>query len=161
EGDGASSKDHVLLGVAPHLVLDGIELAAYAVGADQTILCVHQGDPVINAVRTAMAQRPPSPLLPRLVEVPARYVASADTALVNPNNNRPAIPTVKSPRPSQRGVSGRPTLVDNIETLAHLALIARYGDTWFRDQGTPPSAGTTLITVGGAVRSPGVYEIEL
>jgi NADH:ubiquinone oxidoreductase subunit F (NADH-binding) len=161
EGDGASSKDHVLLGVAPHLVLDGIELAAYAVGADQTILCLHQGDPVIHAVRAAMAQRPPSPLPPRLVEVPARYVASADTALVNLINNNTAIPIDKPPRPSARGVSGRPTLVDNVETLAHLALIARYGDTWFRDQGTPPSPGTTLVTVGGAVRSPGVYEIEL
>ena len=62
-------------------------------------------------------------------------------------------------RPFQQGVKGLPTLVDNVETLAHLALIARYGARWYRELGTPDDPGTTLVTVAGKVNRPGVYEI--
>jgi NADH:ubiquinone oxidoreductase subunit F (NADH-binding) len=161
EGDPGSNKDHALLTLAPHLVIDGIILAAHAAGARETMLCVHRGDALAHSLRAAIAQRPSEPLLPTVVEAPARYVSSADTALVNFLTNGTAKPTQKSPRPSQRGVRGRPTLVDNVETLAHLALIARYGPEWFRACGTATSPGSTLITVSGAIRLPGVYEIEL
>lgn len=161
EGDPASNKDRVLLRIAPHLVLDGIEAAAHAVGAPQAVLCLHQNDPLAQHLRAAIQQRPHTPLLPEVVEVPPHYVASADSSLVNLLTHGTARPGPRRPRPSERGVRGRPTLVDNVETLAHLALIARYGDAWFRGRGTHDAPGTTLVTINGAVQSPGVYEIDL
>jgi NADH:ubiquinone oxidoreductase subunit F (NADH-binding) len=95
-----------------------------------------------------------------VAEVPRRYVASAATAVVNFLNTGEARPTSTPPRTSERGVQGRPTLVDNVETLAQLALISRYGHDWFRTRGTAHSPGTILMTVGGVVHRPGVYEIE-
>ena len=161
EGEPVSGKDHALLELAPHLVLDGMSAVAAALGADDIVLCAHRGDPIIPGLRTAMAQRPADRIRPRVVEVPARYVASEESALVNFINEGIARPTAKPPRPFERGVDGRPTMIANAETLAHLALIARFGPDWFRTAGTADSPGTTLVTVGGAVRYPGVLEVAL
>lgn len=161
EGEPASEKDRVLLTLCPHLVLDGVVLAAHAVGADEAVVCLHAGDPTARGVRAAIGERLRDPVRLRLVEVPDRYVASEESALVHYLNSGDPRPTTTPPRPSDAGVRGRPTLVDNVETLAQLALIARYGPDWFRTAGTPRSPGTTLVTVGGAVARPGVYEIGL
>jgi NADH:ubiquinone oxidoreductase subunit F (NADH-binding) len=161
EGDPASTKDLALLQLAPHLVIDGMLLSAAAVGAREAILCVHRGSPVAEPVRAALHERALSPAGVRVVEVPTAYVASESSALVNYLTTGDARPTVTPPRMAESGVRGRPTLVDNVETLAHLALIARYGSDWYRRVGTKGSPGTTLATVGGAVRHPGVYEVEL
>ena len=75
-------------------------------------------------------------------------------------NGGPAKPTLTPPMPFQRGVRRRPTLVNNAETLAQLALIARHGPRWFRALGTPADPGSALVTLSGAVAHPGVYEIE-
>ncbi len=160
EGDPTSTKDRLLLDVAPHLVLDGIALAAHAVGAGTAVLAVHIGTARRARLLDAIARRS-DPVPVRVVELPGRYVASEESALVNFLNSGDARPTSTPPRPSDRGVRGRPTLVDNVETLAHLALIARHGPAWFRAAGTTDSPGTTLVTVGGAVHRPGVVEIAL
>jgi NADH:ubiquinone oxidoreductase subunit F (NADH-binding) len=161
EGEPLSDKDHALLTVAPHLVLDGIVLAAAALGADDAIVCVHRADPVVGSVRAALAQRGADPVRVRLIEVPTRFVASEESALVNFVNTGEARPVDTPPRPFERGVRGRPTLVDNVETLANIGLIARYGADWFRSVGTAAAPGTMLVTVGGAVVGPGVREIPL
>lgn len=159
EGDPTSSKDQALLARSPHLVLDGIALVAHAVGARQAMLCVHRGSPLVDLLYAALTQRGDRDTVAvEVVEVPDRYVASEASALVNFLTTGDARPTTA--RASERGVKGRPTLVDNVETLAHIALIARFGDAWFREAGTPGSPGTLLVTVGGAVNRPGVYEIE-
>ncbi|MDT7708833.1 MAG: hypothetical protein QOG20_4440 [Pseudonocardiales bacterium] len=161
EGDPAGAKDGVLLELAPHLVLDGIVLAARAVGAAEAFLCVHAGSRLVHTLSAVLAGRRSDEVEVELAEIPRRFVASEETALVNALTTGDARPTVSPPRPARRGVRGRPTLVDNVETLAHIALIARHGERWFREAGTRDSPGTTLVTVGGAVALPGVYEIDL
>jgi NADH:ubiquinone oxidoreductase subunit F (NADH-binding) len=161
DGDPATAKDAALLQLAPHLVIDGVLLACRAVGADRATICVGEGSAHSWYVYAALQARRHEDVRIRAVLVPHRYVASEESALVNFLNKGDARPTVTPPRPAVRGVGGRPTLVDNVETLAHLALISRFGPEWFRAAGTAESPGTTLVTVGGAVRRPGVYEVEL
>ena len=84
----------------------------------------------------------------------------ARSTLINRLNAGPAKPTMTPPRPHEVGVSGRPTLIQNAETMAHVALIARYGPEWFRQVGTPESPGTALMTVLGAVARPTVIEVD-
>ncbi|MFD0274594.1 NADH-ubiquinone oxidoreductase-F iron-sulfur binding region domain-containing protein [Kitasatospora sp. NPDC127111] len=164
ESEPFSRKDQTLLALAPHLVLDGAVLAAEAVGADRIHLCLPATRTTqLHALTTTVAERRSAQLdsVPILVEaMPHGYVTSESTALVHWLNGGPARPTSAPPRTHERGVHGRPTLVQNVETLAHLALIARHGPHWFRQAGTAASPGTTLITVTGAVRHPGVLETE-
>ncbi|GAB3409944.1 NADH-ubiquinone oxidoreductase-F iron-sulfur binding region domain-containing protein [Flindersiella endophytica] len=155
EGEPVSGKDQALLTVAPHLVLDGAQLAAHAVRAREVIICLHRGGVLLPRLRDAIAERGSGI---RIVEVPRRYVASEESALVNLINTGDARPTSRPPLPVQRGVRGRPTLISNAETLAHLALIARHGPDWFRECGTDDLPGTALLTISGAVGAPGVYE---
>jgi NADH:ubiquinone oxidoreductase subunit F (NADH-binding) len=165
EGEPASGKDHALVIGAPHLVLDGIALAAQAVGADRAHLCLHEDDhAAIRAMERALAERRAAGIDSadvRITLVPNRYVASEETSLVRLLNGGPALPQFTPPRPFEHGVGARPTLVNNVETLAHVALIARYGPAWFRSAGTTTAPGTALVTVTGAVAAPGVYEIPL
>ena len=164
EGEPASSKDSVLMQRAPHLVIDGAVAAARAVGAEAIHFVVDRADaPARNALTHALAERGgemPGPGAWRVVDVPSRYVAGEESALVNFLNGNEARPVTVPPRPYERGVRGRPTLVQNVETLANLALIARYGAPWFSSIGTQDEPGSILTTVLGAVDRPGVYEFE-
>lgn len=162
ESEPASGKDRLLLTVAPHLVLDGAALAARAVGAREIVVCVHAG--ARPAVEAAAGERLDARLdaVPYTVtRVPSRYVAGEETSLVSWINGGDARPAFTPPRPYERGVRGRPTLVSNAETYAHIALIARHGPEWFRSCGTPDAPGTALFTVAGAVAAPGVVEAPL
>ena len=161
ESEPLSAKDASLLARSPHLVLDGIALAAGAVSAGEAHLCVGRPGQA-DALSAAIAERAGRDRIPVTVTVvPDRYVASEESALVHHLNGGPALPLFVPPRPFERGVQGRPTLVANVETLANVALIARYGAGWFRSVGTPEAPGSALVTVSGAVRRPGVYEIAL
>ncbi len=163
EGEPASEKDDLLVSSAPHLVLDGVAVAAWAVGAREANICIgREAGRAVDAITRALAERKGAgidPVDPRLVEVPDGYVAGEESAIVNHLNGGPGKPTFVPPRPFERGVAGRPTLVSNVETLANLALIARRGPRWFQELGTADDPGTVLITITGAVASPGVYEI--
>lgn len=160
ESEPLSLKDRTLLAANPHLVLDGVALAARAVGADLAFLCVGaEGAALVPLLRRLIDGRPPGEVPVELVVAPPRYVASEESALVNWLANGRPLPTVVPPRPAERGVWGRPTLVDNVETLATLAVIARVGVERWGSGGTPEEPGSMLVTVGGAVGRPGVRQV--
>jgi len=165
EGEPASSKDKTLLATAPHLVLDGIAAAAGGVGAREAVVCVERSATrCIGAIERALTERRAARLDNldiRIEATPDRYVAGEASALVHWLNGGEAKPTFALHHLSDKGVANRPTLVDNVETLAHIALIARHGDRWFCTAGTPSDPGTALVTVSGAARRPGVYEIPM
>jgi NADH:ubiquinone oxidoreductase subunit F (NADH-binding) len=163
EGEPASRKDAALLSIAPHLVLDGAMLAADAVHGTDVYVMVDRGNRAgFAAMRRAIGQRANVDARHvHLVDVPSRYVAGEESAVVHLLNGGEAKPVLVPPRPYERGVRGRPTLVQNIETLANLALIGRFGVDWFRSLGTADEPGSVLVTVSGGVASPGVYELAL
>jgi NADH:ubiquinone oxidoreductase subunit F (NADH-binding) len=162
EGEPASGKDRVLLGRVPHLVLDGALFAAAAVGASMVVVCVDRAHTeALAAVRRALAERfsELARVDVRVVASPSRYVSGESSALVQWLDGGPAVPTLASAH--ERGLEGRPTLVQNVETVAHMAQIAGHGAEWFRSVGTADEPGTTLVTVSGAVVRPSVIEVAM
>ncbi|MBV8182772.1 MAG: hypothetical protein JO045_29065 [Mycobacterium sp.] len=161
EGEPASIKDRWLLRNRPHLVLDGLRLAAAIVAADRAHVYVSDQESA-RSVETALSEIGADAL--GGVSVAVRvvdpgYIAGEETAAVRALNGGPVKPTDKPPRPFEVGVGGRPTLVSNVETLASLPFIERHGSAAFREQGTPQSPGTVLVTLTGADRPPGLYEV--
>ena len=162
EGEPASAKDKILLARSPHLVLDGAVLAAGLVGARQAVIVMHHA--VREIVDEAVAERRRAgadPIRIRVVTAADRFVAGEASAVVHWIERGIPTPTTTPPRLSARGLGGKPTLVQNVETLAHLALIGRFGASWFRAAGTAAEPGTMLVTVLGAVRQPCVQEIAI
>jgi NADH:ubiquinone oxidoreductase subunit F (NADH-binding) len=164
EREPASAKDRTLMLLRPHLVLDGLEHAAEALGARRAIVYTSRADnDVRRTLQVAITERRLSIDTRVFIEVatgPNRYVAGEETALIARVSGRVAKPRVVPPRPYASGVDGVPTLVQNVETLAHAALIARRGASWFRSAGTERTPGTALVTVSGAVTSAGVIEAD-
>jgi NADH:ubiquinone oxidoreductase subunit F (NADH-binding) len=165
EGEPASGKDKALVRLLPQLVLDGASLAADAVGADEAFVALsvsarHELEVVSRAISARRRAGLDRAAL-RVVSVADGFVAGEETALVSWLDGGEPKPTFVPPRPFERGVRGRPTLVQNVETLANVALIARRGPSWFRSAGTEAEPGTVLATIVGAVRRPGVYELDL
>ena len=160
ETEPASGKDRLLLTRLPHLVLDGAVLAARAIGSSDVFVKIgeHAGDSR-RALESAISLRQDPGISIRLAVGPDGYVTGEESAVIHHLNGGPAAPTFVPPRPFERGYRGRPTLVQNPETLAQVALVARYGDHWYRELGTKADPGSALVTISGAVAAPGVYEL--
>jgi NADH:ubiquinone oxidoreductase subunit F (NADH-binding) len=161
EGEPASIKDRWLLRNRPHLVLDGLRLAAAMVAADRAYVYVSDPESA-RCVEAALGELESDALGGVEIgvwTVQPGYVAGEETAAVRAINGGPAKPTDKPPRPFEVGVGERPTLVSNVETLANLPYLQRRGSAAFRSQGTLLSPGTFLATITGAGRPPVVYEL--
>jgi NADH:ubiquinone oxidoreductase subunit F (NADH-binding) len=163
EGEPLSHKDRSLMAARPHLVIDGALLAARAVNADDIIIYIGAEHRAADAaIRAGLAERPADVRgRVRIVQAPVGYVAGEESAAVHFVDKGDARPTTTPPRPFERGVRGRPTLVQNVESLALAALIARRGRAWYGGFGQGQARGMGLITVSGAVNHAAVQEIEL
>jgi NADH:ubiquinone oxidoreductase subunit F (NADH-binding) len=163
EGEPASVKDRWLLRHRPHLVLDGLRLAAQMVEADRVY--VYVSDPAAaTSVEAALAELDADVfggVAVSVVTVEPGYVAGEETAAVRVINGGPAKPTDKPPRPFEQGVAGLPTMISNVETLANLPFLLRHGSEAFRTQGTSTSPGTFLATISGGGKPPALYELPL
>jgi NADH:ubiquinone oxidoreductase subunit F (NADH-binding) len=164
EGEPASIKDRWLLRNRPHLVLDGLRLAAAIVEAGRAYVYVSDPESA-RSVEAALSElgAVKADILGEVTVdvwvVQSGYVAGEETAAVRSLNGGPAKPTDKPPRPFEAGVGGLPTLVSNVETLANLPYLQRHGSAAFRAQGTSLSSGTFLATITGAGRAPVLYEL--
>ncbi len=172
EHEPGSRKDRHLVEYYPHAVLEGLLLCGLATGATRGYLYLIEdmAGPLQSAER-ALAEARAAGLLgdrglgaPFAFDVaihraPTTYVAGEETAALESIEGRPAKPRKKPPFPGTVGLFGKPTTVNNVETLAHAAWIARHGAAAFAAIGTADSKGTLLFTLGDEVHRPGVYEL--
>lgn len=152
EGEPQSKKDRLLMTTRPHLVLDGAFIAARVLRARRLILYIGERHAAArDAMLRALAQRSePERNIVTFAAAPARYVAGAEAAVIHYLNDGVATPVNIPPYPFERGVGGAPTLVQNVETLAHVATLARTGE----------APDSLLITLVGGVTRPGVLEVD-
>jgi NADH:ubiquinone oxidoreductase subunit F (NADH-binding) len=165
EGEPLSHKDRLLAETRPHLLIDGAVMVAESVGAGEVVMYLSRPSRgMTRSIRRAIAERRREGIreIPiRIAHTQHRYVAGESSAVVSRLNGGQSKPSFAPPHPSERGVLGRPTLVQNAETIAHAALIARYGDAWYRERGTDDAPGTALVTIAGNIARPGVYEVDI
>ncbi len=161
EGEPSSVKDRWLLRSRPHLVLDGVRLAAAMVGAQEAYVYVSDAAAAASVEQALekFSGQGWAELEVRVHQVEPSYVAGEETAAVRSLNGGPALPQDKPPRPFEQGVHDRPTLVSNVETLANLPAVRARGAAAYRAVGTEDSPGTFLLTLTGGWQRPGLYEV--
>ncbi len=164
ESEPGTFKDRVLMEHRPHLLLEGSALAAYAVGTDRAIIFIRGEYPKATQIlQDAIAEAAAAGLLGALtIEVrrgAGAYICGEETALFEAIEGKRGFPRMKPPYPTTFGLFGKPTAVNNVETLCAVPPIITRGASWFRSVGTAGSAGPKLVSVSGHVARPGVYEI--
>ncbi|SDG80951.1 NADH-quinone oxidoreductase subunit F [Pseudomonas flavescens] len=174
EDEPGTFKDRVLLEKSPHQVIEGALIAAVATGANHVYLYVNPHQHLaLAAVREAIGQWRGCALLARiarqqnrpidlaLVESSGLYIGGEETAVIASVEGGFPFPRRKPPYPAQSGVQGKPTLINNTETLAHVSHILRHGAAWYRGLGLGEACGTKLYSLSGDVLKPGLYELPM
>ena len=174
EGEPGTFKDRLILEGDPHKLIEGMVIAGYAVGATRGFIYI-RGEYGLSIGRTerAIADARSLGLLGNsLFDKPfgfdievmkggGAYVCGEETALIESLEGRRGHPRNKPPYPVTAGLWGKPTIVNNVETLANIADIIRNGANWFKQYGTPKCAGTKVYTILGHVVTPGLIEAEM
>ncbi len=163
EGEPGTIKDRYVMELRPHLLLEGTLIAMRALGAREGYIYLREEyatarDRLERALDELRAAGLLEGLTLELVIGAGAYIAGEETAMLESMEGRRAMPRLKPPFPSQVGYLGRPTLINNVETLAHVPAILRNGGAWWAGLGRDGSTGTRLWSISGAVARPGCYE---
>ena len=164
EDEPGSFKDRVLLEYRPHLVLEGVILAARAISAERAYLYINETyDDCLSQMETAIGEASAAGYINGITitvhPAPTVYVAGEDSAVLEVLEGKAPKPRQKPPYPATAGLFGKPTVVNNVETLANIPLIARKGALWFRSYGTAECPGTMIFCLGDEMNCPGAYEL--
>jgi bidirectional [NiFe] hydrogenase diaphorase subunit len=174
EGDPGAFMDRTIMDSDPHRVLEGLAIAAYATGADRGFLYVRAEYPLAierleRAIRSAKRGR----LLGKGIlgtdmsfDVEVRvgagaFVCGEETALLASIDGRRGTPQLRPPYPTERGLWGRPTMINNVETLANVPAIVSRGAEWFATIGTEQSRGTKVFALAGPLTTTGLIEVPM
>ena len=174
ESEPGTTKDRYLVENSPHLLIEGIAIAAYAIGSHQAWVYIRgEYDLPYRLLMDAIAEAEEAGVIGknpfgtgygidvRVYRGHGAYICGEESALLESLEGKRAQPRSRPPFPAVKGAWGMPTLVNNVETLANLPWILRHGGAAYARFGTEKSHGTRLLSVSGHVRRPGVYEIEL
>ena len=174
EGDPGAFMDRSVLEGDPHRILEGMAIAGYAVGANQGFIYVRAEYPLaIERLRLAVKQAEKLGLLGNRIfesgfnfRIDLRigagaFVCGEETALIRSIEGKRGRPRPRPPYPSERGLWGAPTLINNVETYANISPIITRGSAWFAGIGTPKSAGTKVFALAGRIRNTGLIEVPM
>jgi len=174
EGDPGAYMDRTILESNPHQVLEGMAVCAYAVGIEKAIVYVRSEYPLaVKIVKKAIQQAASLGLLGKgilgsnfnfevdVFQGSGAFVCGEETALIQSIEGGRGMPAHRPPYPVEEGLWGRPTVINNVKTLASIAPIMNKGAAWFRGIGTEQSPGTAIFSVVGSVVHPGLVEISM
>ncbi|MCB0165416.1 MAG: SLBB domain-containing protein, partial [Anaerolineae bacterium] len=174
EDEPGTFKDRLLLEKTPHQVIEGALITALATGVNHLILYINpHEEKAVEAARQAVAQWQAHPLFSAVAETLDRpitlrvflssglYIGGEETAAISSVEGGFPFPKKKPPYPAQHGVHGQPTLINNVETLAHVTHIVKHGADWYRNLGVGQASGTKIYSLSGDVLHPGVYELPM
>ena len=166
EGDPGAFMDRMLLESYPYRILEGLAIAALAVGARAGYLYIRAEYPLaVRRIREAIRRCEARDLFPHIslqvMEGAGAFVCGEETALIASIEGRRGMPTLRPPYPTTRGLWGRPTLINNAETYALVSWILRHGPDEFAALGTPNSAGTKVFALAGKIVRGGLIEVPM
>jgi NADH:ubiquinone oxidoreductase subunit F (NADH-binding) len=174
ESDPRAYTNRILLEYDPHAVLEGILIAAYATGAGHGLIYVNAEYVLaLSRLKTALKQMEEHKLFGdviqgsdfnfhiEVVERPHAFACGEETALIRSLEGKRSVPYSRPPFPAVSGFQGKPTVVNNAETLAHVSAILQKGPEWYASYGTEQSKGTKVLTLAGNVMRPGVVEVPM
>ena len=165
EGEVGTFKDRYIIQHDPFSLLEGIAIAAYAIGAKKAYIYLRaEYHYLLAALRHAIDQTASKGLIGLPIEIregAGAYICGEESALMNSIEGRRGEARFRPPFPTASGLFGKPTVINNVETLMNIPTIISEGGAWFIKIGTPKSAGTKVFSVSGDVDKPGVYEMEM
>jgi len=169
EGEPATFKDRYIISLTPHLLIEGIMISSYAIGAKESFIYIRgeyweEANILENAIKEGVEfvkKRYQVEFSIKLMRGAGAYIVGEETGLLNSLEGKRGHPRPRPPYPAQKGYMGYPTCVNNVETLAAVPFIIKNGADWFKSIGKEKSTGTKLYCVSGNVKKPGLYELPM